>query len=119
MEGELILIYEGDGGGLLTVEEKEDLVCLEGRRDSLLLEKEETWRLKSRATWLECGDDNTNFFHSYAKGRKATNTIWSLIESVGIEHSSFDEMARIGVDHFKSVFTTPFQASIAEVISVA
>jgi len=59
VEAELLQIYEGEGGGLMTLESKEDLVRLEGRRNTLLLEKEEAWRLKSRAIWLECGDENT------------------------------------------------------------
>ena len=41
---------EGDGGGMLNQETKENLIRLEGRRNTLLLEREETWILKSRAT---------------------------------------------------------------------
>ena len=78
VEADLLQIYEGEGGGFLTQESKEALSRLEGRRNTLLLEKEEAWRLKSRAIWLECGDENTKFFHAYARGRKVENTIWSL-----------------------------------------
>ena len=57
---------------------------LEGRRNTLLLEKEETWRLKRRAIWLACGDDNTKKIHAYARGRKVVNTIWNLCDDDGI-----------------------------------
>ena len=59
IEATLLLLYEGDGGGFLTQEAKELLARLEGRHKSLLLAQEESWRLKSRAIWLESGDDNT------------------------------------------------------------
>ena len=119
IEAELLQIYEGVGGGFLTLESKEAMVLLEGRRNTLLLEKEEEWRLKSRAIWLECGDDNTKFFHAYARGRKATNTIWSLRDGEGVEHFDFDGKARCGVIHFETLFRVPAQASIVEVMRVA
>ena len=90
VEADLLMIYEGEGGGLSTQESKEVLSRLEGRRNTLILEKEESWRLKSRAIWLECGDDNSKFFHAYARGRKVANTIWSLQDEEGSTHVSFE-----------------------------
>lgn len=44
-----------------------------------LLEKEEImWRQRSRATWLNEGDHNTNFFHKKASQRRKRNTIQKL-----------------------------------------
>ena len=103
IEAELLLIYEGEGGGFSSLDSKEVLTRLEGRRISLLLEKEEAWRLKSRALGLECGDDNTKFFHAYAQGRKAANTIWSLQDEEGI-HVDFEAKARCGLIHFQKLF---------------
>ena len=70
-------IWRGWGG--LDQKSKDSLVRLQGRRNSILLDKEETWRLKSKDIWLECGDENTKFFHAFTRGRKASNTIWSLL----------------------------------------
>ena len=95
------------------------MVLLEGRRNTLLLEKEEAWRLKSWAIWLECGDENTKFFHAYARGRRAENTIWCLRDGAGLEHFDFDGKARCGVNHFENLFRAPALASITEVIRVA
>jgi len=119
VEEDLLRIYESDGGGLISQESKEALARLESRRNTLLSDKEETWRLKSRAIWMTCGDDNTKFFHAYARGRKATNTIWSLKDEEGVSHSNFEDKARCGVTHFQNLFRAPQQANIAEVIRVA
>lgn len=102
-----------------TQESKDFLVRLEGRRNALLLEKEETWRSKSRATWLEATDENSKFFHAYAKGRIAANTIWSLDNSQGKPQTSFEGMAMVGVEHFQGLFGANNQATITEVIRVA
>ena len=119
VEAELLVIYEGEGGGFASQEAKEALSRLEGRRNTLLLEREEAWRLKSRAIWLDCGDDNTKFFHAYARGRKVANTIWSLQDEVGTTHVSFEDKARCGVNHFQLLFKAPQQATIEEVIRMA
>jgi len=119
LEIELSHIYDSDGGGLGTLEDKEDLVRKEGRRNILLQEKEETWRLKSRAVWLECGDENTKFFQAYAKGRKCANTIWKLEDPDGRVENSFEGMARIGVSHFQNLFKANTQATIEEVVRLA
>ena len=119
VEVDLLEIYEGEGGGFTSQESKEALTRLEGRRNTLLLEREEAWRLKSRAIWLECGDDNTKFFHAYARGRKVANTIWSLQDEEGSTHVSFEDKTRCGVNHFQQLFKAPQQATIKEVIRVA
>ena len=99
--------------------DKEVLTWLEGRRITLLLEREETWRLKSRATWLECGDDNTTFFHAYARGRKVANTVWSLEDEQGTVHDTFEGMAITGEEHFKKLYKAPAQATLVEVVRIA
>ena len=67
---------------------------------------------------MECGDENTKFFHAYARGRKVANTIWRLQDEVG-SHVSFEDKASCGVRHFQYLFKAPQQASIAEVIRTA
>ena len=119
VEADLLAIYEGEGGGFSSQDSKEVLTRSEGRRNTLLLEREEAWRLKSRAIWLDCGDDNTKFFHAYARGRKVANTIWSLQDEEGSTHVTFEENARCGVNHFKQLFKAPLQATIEEVIRLA
>ena len=104
MEEDLLQIYEGDGGGLISQFTKEVLTRLEGRKNTLLCEKEESWRLKSRALWLECGDNNTKNFHAFAKGRKAVNTIWSLRDEDGNTRSILRIRLDVGLLTFEICF---------------
>ena len=85
----------------------------------LLLEREETWQLKSRATWLESGDENTKFFHAFAKCRKAANIVWRLEDEQGISHDTFYGMATLGVNHFKKLFKAPTHTTLVEIIRTA
>ena len=90
-----------------TVQEKKE--CMEEIEESQVNEKElyweiyrnnikeeEEWRLKSRAIWLKSGDENTSFFHNYAKGRKSANTIWSLKDEEGRAVKSFSDLSGLG-----------------------
>lgn len=46
-----------------------------------ILEEEELyWYKRSHETWLHKGDNNTDYFHKIANGRKRKNTIFSLID---------------------------------------
>ena len=76
------------------------------------------WRLKSRATWLESGDENTKFFQAYAKGRKCTNAIWKLKYHDGKKEHTFEGMARIGKNFFQDLYKAENKATIEEVIRV-
>jgi hypothetical protein len=75
IETQLDLFYQNIDSAFSTNTSRDELKTLEAKRRKLLADKEATWRLKSRAVWLENGDENTKFVHAYAKGRKATNTI--------------------------------------------
>ena len=118
-EADIAAILAQEGGGLKTHEEFAALKRLESRRIMLLLEREETWRLKSRATWLESGDKNTKFFHAFAKGRKAANTVWILVDDLGNTQDTFDGMASLGVEHFKKLFKAPTHTTLVEIIRTA
>jgi hypothetical protein len=78
IEEQLRLLQEDLESGFMKVLAQNILKRLEAMSRLLMAEQEETWRLKSRAIWLENGDENTNFFQVYAKGRREKKTIWSL-----------------------------------------
>ena len=78
-----------------------------------------TWRLKSQALWLLCGDENTKFFQAYSKGRNITNTIWGISNNLGDRVTSFDGLANVGVQHFGNLFKERSGANIVEVVQLA
>ena len=99
-------------------ESKALLVCKEKRNREILKEREDLWRLKRRAIWLSSGDDNTKFFHAYAKGRKTHNSIWELQDGVGNRESNFEGLAHLVVSHFRKLFATQPGVSIAKIIKM-
>eukprot|EP00253_Pinus_taeda_P007705 PITA_07705 len=99
-----------------TQESKERILALEKSRAKILMDREEEWRLKSRAIWLKAGDENSKFFHNYAKGRRNANTIWKLKDSEGRVASSFEELSILGKNHFQYLFSDPGGISLAEII---
>eukprot|EP00253_Pinus_taeda_P034852 PITA_34852 len=93
---------------------KDRILLLEKQQNKILLEKEEEWRIKSRAIWLKAGDENTRFFHNFAKGRKSANTIWCLKDEEGREFRSFPELSGLGKRHFQNIFADQGETTIAE-----
>jgi hypothetical protein len=71
IEEQLRLFQEDPEAGFMSDLARENLKNLEERRRTLLVEQEEAWRLKSRAIWLEKGDENKKLFQAYEKGRRA------------------------------------------------
>jgi hypothetical protein len=118
-EEQIEAIYQEADGGFLTDSTKDSLKLLESRRKQLLADQEATWRLKSRAIWLEQGDENTKFFHAFAKGRKATNTIWDMKDPEGRTISTFPGLAELGKNHFKTLYKADQRANIVDIVRLA
>jgi hypothetical protein len=104
VEEALEVLYNSEGFGYLSEEHKIEVKSLEDKRRIILLEKEKEWRLKSRALWLQVGDENTKFFHRYANCRKNINSIWKIDKGDGTWATNFKDMAFEGVNHFSSLF---------------
>lgn len=110
-------ILEGDG--YETEDKKERIKIMEGERHRILKYIQEQWRLKSRAIWLEVGDENYKVFQNYLKGKKNSYTIWEMKKVDGGSANSFADLAALSVYHFKSFFKAPREATITEVIRVS
>ena len=69
-------LLTSQASGILSVHESSLLSCLKAKKDSLLTQQILTWKLKSRIDWLNEGDANTKFFHSFSSTRRASKTSW-------------------------------------------
>lgn len=65
------------------------------------------------------GDDNTKFYHKFANGRKAINTIWQLSNEQGHIVNTFPQLASLANYHFKQTYRAPPVENLAEIIQVA
>jgi len=115
----VIAIHEDTSDGTFaTPESKEHYSSLIAKHSQILKEREESWRLRSRAIWLTEGDDNTKFYHKFANGRKTINTIWELQDEQGQTISSQKNLARLATEHFRGIYKSPRDVNIMEIMRV-
>ncbi len=95
IESEIAALEDKQGGVFISRDQKDKITELISKRGKILKDREETWRLRSRAIWLMEGDENTKFFHKFANGRKAINTIWQLTNEPGDEVHTFQQLASL------------------------
>lgn len=75
--------------------------------------------MRSRAIWLKKGDDNTKFYHKFVNGCKAINTIWKLAREQGELVNTFPRLAVMATSHFRNIYKTPPNATLAEIMRTA
>eukprot|EP00253_Pinus_taeda_P024074 PITA_24074 len=119
VEEELKDLLDERNLGFITGDNKARLVEVENQRNNILRKREESLRLRSRATWLKAGDENTRFFHNFAKGKKVANTIWNLPLPEGGLADSFNKLSQLGTAHFRGLYKSPVGTNLAEIINVA
>jgi hypothetical protein len=81
LETEISNLISGSSISALSLDESSHLKLLESNRNAILLNDENCWRLRSRATWLKSGDANTRYFHklaSYNRNKKLIQSINSM-----------------------------------------
>jgi hypothetical protein len=105
-------------GGTPTRNPNTNCSTLKGSAVFCSKKREEEWHLKSRCMWLKSGDENTKFFQAYAKGRRMTNTIWSLTDPLGNKASSFQDMAQLSTLHFKNLFKEEAHPQIETILGI-
>lgn len=68
---------------------------------------------------MQAGDSNTKFFHNLLDGRKASNTIWELPSEPEGWATMHQQLARLGISHFKRKFIAPGAINLPEIINLA
>lgn len=56
--------------------------------------------------WLKEGDNNTNFFHNYAKNRGSRNRVQGLLDSEGQWVTEQVEVRNLFVEYFNQIFNS-------------
>jgi hypothetical protein len=118
VEHNLDRIFKENVEGLFSEEVLNSIKLLESKKCKLLLDRQNDWRLKSRTIWLNQGDQNTKFFHNYARFRESQNTNWELSNREGEKVQGFQELAELGVQYFNDIFREPERENIGEIIRV-
>lgn len=72
--------------------------------------------LRVRTTGLSLGDKNTKVFHGCARTRKMKNSIATLRDPGGVEHTEKESKGEIVVNYFESLFQTSQPAGAAELL---
>jgi hypothetical protein len=118
LEVDLDILYSTFPGGFEGEDERKLVTEKEKRKLELLKKEEETWRQKSRVTWLNSGDKNTKFFHAYANFRKQTNTIWEIRKEDGSVATKKKYLEKEGVSYFEKMFKAQENISIIQQLEV-
>ena len=75
-------------------------------------------RLKSRVLWINEGDANTKFFHTYASTRRNSKAIWSLTNKNGYLVSEDAPLKQLGKQHFCDLFKDDRTSNITHQLKV-
>jgi hypothetical protein len=83
----------------------------------LLLADEERWRQKSRATWIQCGDKNTKFFHRFASFRRNKKHLWEVKDESDRVHTGQEAIKAEALRFFRSFYKDSAQNMIEDQIA--
>ncbi|KAK5770682.1 hypothetical protein PVK06_046835 [Gossypium arboreum] len=79
--------------------------------------KELFWEQRARANWLQMGDRNTSFFHSWTTYRRKKNIIKGLETVSGRWVTEVNEISNIATNYLKDLFLTREVANSDNLIS--
>jgi hypothetical protein len=111
------LLLLSDGSILPEVES--NLIKLEFERNKHLKAQEDLWRLRSRAIWVQSGDQNTNFFHHFANHMRNSKHIWEIRDVNGTVHNGQEAIIAEVENYFKIFFKPLDNSPTAEQVGVA
>jgi hypothetical protein len=106
-------------GGTMLPEVESSLINLEFERNKYLKAKEELWRQRSRAIWVQSGDQNMKFFHQFASHRRNIKHIWEIRDDTGTAHCGQESIKEEAVKYYKNFFKSLDQSHPSDQVRVA
>ena len=74
------------------------------------------WKQRSRALWLQEGDQKTKFFHNKAFHRYKRNRIEELKNEAGMVCTDEEEISKILIYYYQNLFTLASPSNLEEVL---
>jgi hypothetical protein len=112
IDHQINVLFEKYPSQIFEQEDLDLLKLLSQRKVEILSIEEATWRLRSRAIWIEKGDKNTKFFHKFASQRSSHNTIWDLSDEDGNLISTEVGIKKMAYNHFKTQYRAHVQKTL-------
>jgi hypothetical protein len=101
--GELMVLEQIEEDNVLSLQQMQRKVEINSCLLKILEEEELYWHKRSHEKWLHEGDNNTEYFHRVANGRKRKNTIISLASDGGVIEG-VDNLINHATDFYKNLF---------------
>jgi hypothetical protein len=118
IEDKISELFEKCLSQVFAQEDLDLLRTLKQKKDQILDYEEATWRLRSRAIWIDKGDKNTIFFHNYATHRRSQNTIWEIVDESGSHKTTDNDIKEIAYNHFKDQYSEIVTEDIVNQVKV-
>jgi len=119
LESAIKPFFSSSTSTVLTEEQTVDLAALESKRNDILREQENAWRLRSRAMWLKSGDANTKYFHKLASFNRSKKSIWTIDNNERGPIRGQDALLAEAFSHFNHQFKSPSNQFLTEKATTA
>lgn len=103
IQEELLVLEQLEEDGLLVLDQMHRKSFRQSEMLKILNEEEQYWFKRSHNTWLHEGDNNTQFFHGIANGRKRKNTIISLKDGDTVIEGD-ENLLKHATEYYKMLF---------------
>lgn len=103
LQDELAVLEELDEDNLLSLDQTQSKAKIQSEILKMLEDEELYWFKRSHSTWLHMGDNNTEFFHRIANGRKRKNTIIYLSDGIN-KIEGDDNLITHATNFYKDLF---------------
>ena len=114
----ILTLLASHHSSILSKEASSSLALLKSGKESLLTNQILTWKLKSRVDWIQEGDANTKFFHSFVSARRNSKAIWALNNQFGETFEDDAKLKYLGVQHFSELFSDDGKTNIEAQLKV-